>query len=276
VARRIGAGAAGGHRKAVSAPGDQASKKKDGRLRIGTSGWNYGDWKGIFYPEDLRSKDYLACYARHFSTTEVNYSFYHLPRPSTYLNWAVQTPEGFVFAVKASRVITHIRRLNEAEEEWSNFLTNASELGEKLGPVLLQFPPSFKADGKRLRNFLALTARLELPRPVALAFEFRHASWFDPEVCETLRRAKAALVVAQSERYPQAPAVPTAAFMYLRFHGPGQLFASSYSDEELREWSRRIRGWLAAGKDVYAYFNNDFQGHAIANARTLERMCTSG
>jgi uncharacterized protein YecE (DUF72 family) len=234
-------------------------------LRIGTSGWNYGDWRGRFYPPDLPSKQYLGWYARHFRTVEVNYSFYHLPRPSTYENWAAQVPDGFVFAVKASRLITHIRRLEGAGEEWRKFLDNAAALGAKLGPILLQFPPSFKANADALGAFLSAT-----PKPPHLAFEFRHASWFDPEILDTLRRHHAALVIADSERYPQAPAVPTAPFMYLRFHGPAELFASSYSDGQLSAWSRRIQAWLAQGLSVYAYFNNDFHGHALANARTLE------
>jgi uncharacterized protein YecE (DUF72 family) len=241
-------------------------------LRIGASGWSYSDWKGIFYPEGLRSQDFLSFYAARFNTTEVNYSFYHQPRRSTYENWSAQTPEDFQFAVKASRLITHVRRLRGVEEEWQEFLSRASALGGKLGPVLLQFPPSMRADGKLLRRFL------EAPRPcpVRLACEFRHASWFDPEICELLREKQVALVVAHSERYPQAPALPAAPFFYLRFHGPGQLFSSKYSEEELKPWAVRIRGWLAAGRSVYAYFNNDFQGYAIANAETLRRLVEAG
>lgn len=237
-------------------------------LHVGTSGWNYGDWKGLFYPEQLRSKDYLRFYAEHFSTTEVNYSFYHLPKPSTYRNWAGQTPEGFVFAVKASRYLTHVKRLRDVAEEWRRFLTHTMALGVKLGPVLLQFPPSMRGDGDLLRRFL----EPERPAPVKLACEFRHPSWFDPEIYELLREHNTALVIAQSGRYPQAPAIPTARFWYLRFHGPGSLFASKYSERELREWARRIRGWLDAGSEVYAYFNNDVGGYAIDNAKTLLRM----
>jgi uncharacterized protein YecE (DUF72 family) len=234
-------------------------------LHVGTSGWNYGDWKGIFYPEKLRSKDYLRFYAERFATTEVNYSFYHLPKPSTYENWAGLTPERFVFAVKASRHITHVRRLRDVGLEWRRFLDGATVLGRKLGPVLLQFPPSMRADGTLLRQFL----ELERPEAVKLACEFRHASWFAPENLEILREHRTALVVAQSERYPQAPALPTAPFLYLRFHGPRQLFASKYSDRELEEWAGKIRQWLDEGSAVYAYFNNDVHGYAIENAQTL-------
>ncbi|MCE5306925.1 MAG: DUF72 domain-containing protein [Acidobacteriales bacterium] len=239
-----------------------------GELRIGTSGWNYGDWSGAFYPEPLKNRDYLSYYAQNFGTVEVNYSFYHLPRPETYLNWAGQTPEGFVFAVKASRVITHINRLRNVEETWRKFLSNAEALGQKLGPVLLQFPPSFRVDLALLRDFLDIAGQ----QKVRLAFEFRHASWFRPAVAGLLRERGAALVIAQSSRYPQAPLEATAPFVYLRFHGPERLFGSSYNDEQLRGWAARIREWLAAPLDVYVYFNNDFHGYALANARTLAAL----
>lgn len=243
-----------------------------GELRVGTSGWNYGDWKGVFYPETMKSADYLSHYAQHFDTTEINYSFYHLPRPSTYQKWAAQTPEEFVFAVKASRAITHVKRLTDVGEEWRKFLESARVLGTKLGPVLLQFPPSFKADRERLAAFLSEAGGEQGARGLRLAFEFRHATWFDPEICELLRKHKAALVVAHSERYPQAPATPTAPFVYLRFHGPGALFASKYSEEDLEEWAGRIRKWRRQGLSVFAYFNNDFHGYAIENARRLREL----
>ena len=240
-----------------------------GELRIGTSGWTYADWRGRFYPEGLKQKDFLRHYSRHFSTTEINYSFYHLPKTTTYQNWVANVPEDFVFAVKASRFITHIKRLRGVAEEWRTFLERAAALDERLGPILLQFPPSLKFRMDLLADFLRLSGEMT---DVRLAFEFRHASWFDPDVLEALRQFGAALVIAQSERYPQAPGVPTAPFVYLRFHGPGQLFASSYSKAELEPWAERIRRWLGEGRAVYTYFNNDFEGHAIANAKTLEKL----
>ncbi len=243
-----------------------------GELRVGTSGWNYGDWKGIFYPDSLKSAEYLSFYAQQFDTTEINYSFYHLPRPSTYEKWAAQTPEQFIFAVKAGRVITHVKRLANVGEEWRKFLESALALGSKLGPVLLQFPPSLKADRERLATFLSEARAAKGARGLRLAFEFRHATWFDPDICELLRKHKAALVIAQSERYPQAPLTPTAPFVYLRFHGPGALFASKYPEEELKAWAQRIRKWRAAGRAVFAYFNNDFHGYAIENARRLREL----
>ncbi len=241
-------------------------------LLIGTSGWNYFDWKGRFYPENLKSRDYLAHFGKHFRTTEVNYSFYHLPKPMTYQNWASLVPEDFVFAVKASRLITHIRRLKDTAESWRIFLENASHLNKKLGPVLLQFPPSFRKDAALLDAFLQETRRLKGFKGLRLALEFRHASWFDREVCEMLEEHGCALVVAHSQQHPQAPFVPTASFVYLRLHGPGALFASSYSGDQLRDWAARVENWLASGRSVYVYFNNDFHGYAVENAKALTQL----
>lgn len=240
-----------------------------GRLWAGTSGWTYPHWRGVFYPETVKSADYLRFYATRFPTTEINYSFYHLPKPETYRKWAAQTPESFVFAVKVSRRITHLRRLQDVGELWREFLGRARELGPKLGVLLHQFPPSFQRRLDLLAALLQQCRDLDAGQAARMAFEFRHASWFVPEVQEILREFGASMVVASSSRYPQAPLEPTASFVYLRFHGPGALFASSYSDEQLRDWAARIRRWLADGLDVYAYFNNDAGGCAAANAARL-------
>lgn len=243
-----------------------------GRLWIGTSGWTYPHWRGLFYPPELKSSAYLEYYSQQFRTTELNYSFYHAPRPETYRKWAQQTPDDFVFAVKVHRSITHLERLRCVDAAWKSFLESASVLGPKLGPFLLQFPPSFRSDRSLLAEFLERSCGFGHERSLRLAFEFRHASWFDAGVEAMLRRFGAALVVAHSSRYPQAPMVATAEFVYLRFHGPGALFASSYSEDDLRVWADRIRQWLAEGLDVYAYFNNDAGGCAIANAKTLNAL----
>lgn len=242
------------------------------KLFIGTSGWNYPDWKGRFYPEGLKPKDYLSHYAKHFHTTEVNYSFYHVPRPTTYQNWAAQVPEDFVFSVKASRLITHIRRLREVTEAWQQFVEIASVLGRRLGPILLQFPPSFKKNSELLAAFLHENHHLKESKGLCLAFEFRHAGWFDREVCDILKKHGSALVVAHSLRYPQAPFVATARFVYLRLHGPGALFASSYPVDQLRDWAAQVKSWMDSGKSVYVYFNNDFHGYAIENAKRLASL----
>lgn len=241
-------------------------------LFIGTSGWNYYDWKGAFYPPDMRPNEYLTHYAKHFLTTEVNYSFYHLPKPSTYQNWYAQVPDSFTFALKASRTITHIRRLKQVTDPWQQFLENASALNTKLGPILLQFPPSLRKNVELLAAFLQMRHRLEHLKGCSLAFEFRHESWFDRETCELLKKHGSALVIAHSQRYPQAPYVPTARFVYVRLHGPGALFASPYSENQLVEWAAQVRGWLEADKSVYVYFNNDFHGYAPENAKTLAQL----
>lgn len=238
----------------------------------GTSGWNYYDWRGDFYPDDLPSRRWLSYYARHFKTTEVNYSFYHLPRSTTYENWHSQTPEGFVFALKASRLITHLKRLKGVRAEWIEFVGRARVLKEKLGPILLQFAPSFRADSQNLtlvEKFLSYSVSRP---PIRLAMEFRHESWFSREAVALLRDHNAALVLAHSSRYPVPGVIATASFVYFRFHGPEALFASSYSESELQQWGAHMKAFLQKGYDVYAYFNNDVSGYALANAATLMRI----
>jgi uncharacterized protein YecE (DUF72 family) len=241
-------------------------------LFIGTSGWDYFDWKGRFYPESLKPREYLSYFSCHFPTSEVNYSFYHLPKISTYEKWAAQVPATFIFALKAGRTITHIQRLKEVERAWTTFLENAAALGRKLGPVLLQLPPSFKADPGRLEEFLCLSPGAMVAGRVLLAFEFRHSSWFEDRTFEVLAKHQACLVIADSQRYARAPMEVMTPFVYLRFHGPRELFSSEYSREQLSEWAGRIREWLAGGRSVYAYFNNDFHGYAISNARLLASL----
>lgn len=236
-----------------------------GRVFIGTSGWNYWDWKGRFYPEDLPSRDWLAFYAQELQTVEINYSFYHLPRPATFQNWAAAVPENFVFSVKASRFITHIKRLKGSRAALKKFLTNAGTLKEKLGAILFQLPPSFKARPGLLEKFLE-----GKDKDRRWAFEFRHDSWFIPAVYRILRKYNAALVVADSPFYPCVKEV-SADFVYLRFHGSVKMFSSKYSAKELRAWAKDIKKWTRRG-DVYAYFNNDVNAAAVENARMLKEM----
>jgi uncharacterized protein YecE (DUF72 family) len=249
-----------------------SARKKKGQLWVGTSGWSYPHWRGVLYPPEAKSAEWLRIYAGTFRTVELNASFYHMPRPETFRKQAAQTPEGFLFAVKAHRSITHEMRLAGAMERWAEFVSSAMELGAKLGPVLLQFPPSFRAQPELLEEFLSAHAADRQRRALRLAFEFRHASWFAGAVADILHQHGAALVLADSSRYPQAPLEPQGAFVYLRFHGPAALFASSYSEAQLEEWAARIRGWLGEGRDVYAYFNNDAGGCAVRNALRLGEL----
>ncbi|HHS49297.1 MAG TPA: DUF72 domain-containing protein, partial [Desulfurella acetivorans] len=209
-----------------------------------------------------------------FKTAEINYSFYHLPRPSTYQNWYKQTPEDFLFAVKASRFITHIKKLSEVKEAWQQFIENALYLKEKLGPILFQFPPSFRATPEniqKLEGFLNYL-RLNLKQPLKFAFEFRHKSWGDKKVYNLLKKYKAAWVIADSPCYPRADEV-TADFVYIRLHGSKILFSSKYTDKELKDLAQKIKKWLKEKKEVYCYFNNDAMGYAVENAKELLKLC---
>ena len=241
-----------------------------GKLFIGTSGWVYSHWEEIFYPEDLQGKAKLKYFSQHFKTTEINYSFYHLPRSSTYQNWYLQTPEDFLFAVKASRFITHIKRLKGVKEAWKIFIENALNLKEKLGPILFQFPPSFRANEteiERLEDFLKLITKNKL----RYAFEFRHQSWCDKKVYDLLKKYKVVWVIADSSSYPKAEVV-TANFVYIRMHGSKVLFTSNYTKRELKDLAQKIKKWLKTS-NVYVYFNNDAYGYAIENAKELIKFC---
>jgi uncharacterized protein YecE (DUF72 family) len=247
------------------------ARRKRGVLRAGTSGWSYAHWRGVLYPREAKPAEFFGHYARVFATAEINSSFYRAPGAETFRKWAEAAPEGFVFAVKAHRGVTHEGRLEGVETKWQAFVSNAMALAEKLGPVLVQLPPSLRRQTDLLEAFLDGHRRAFGDKP-RLAFEFRHASWFEGGAAELLRRHGAAMVIADSSRYPQAPLESAGPFVYLRFHGPGALFASGYSDEELREWAQQIREWLAEGMDVYAYFNNDAEGCAVINAMRLREL----
>jgi len=209
------------------------------RIRVGTSGYSYREWKGSFYPEDLKSKDMLRYYAERFSSVEINNTFYRMPKASVLESWAEQVPTDFLFVLKASQQITHRKRLKEAGEPLTYLLETAATLGARLGPVLFQLPPNLKKDLDRLRDFVAL-----LPEGHRFAFEFRHETWADDEVHATLRERNCALVCADTESSGDegAPIVPTADWGYLR------LRRCDYTDAELRAWGDRIRAqpWESA------------------------------
>ena len=232
-------------------------------FRVGTSGWSYDHWRKLFYPEKLPAKARLDHYSRSFDTVEVNASFYHLPAENTFRKWKETVPNEFVFAVKASRYITHLKRLAEPEESLELFLSRARLLGRKLGPVLFQLPPNWQVNPERLERFLRL-----LPRTRRFAFEFRDPSWFTNEVEALLRERAVAFCIFHMVEL-DCPVWVTAPFVYLRFHGSAEKYRGSYSPRELGRWVKRIRGWLEEGLDVYAYFNNDAYGHAVTNGLDL-------
>jgi uncharacterized protein YecE (DUF72 family) len=239
------------------------------RAYIGTSGWNYRQWRGSFFPETLPSKQWLSFYASRFDSVEVNYSFYRLPSKGTCEGWYKQTPPRFRFAMKASRYLTHIKRLRDSRESWETFLERVHILKQKLGPILMQFPANFRASAENLRavdEFLEYAARAGSQR---LAFEFRDRSCFGQEMLTLLRKHRAALVISHSSKYPVPEAVATTDFAYFRFHGPKALFASSYSDADLHDWATTMKRFMSTRHDVYAYFNNDSGGHAPRNALAL-------
>ncbi|HAZ49776.1 MAG TPA: DUF72 domain-containing protein [Cyanobacteria bacterium UBA11369] len=238
-------------------------------LFLGTSGWVYKHWMGIFYPEELHGEQQLAFYAQHFSTVEVNYSFYRLPEKSVFETWREQSPQDFLFAVKGSRYLTHMKKLKDPVEPLTRLMERASGLQEKLGPILFQFPPTWSVNCSRLEFFLELLQTYPQQR---YTFEFRHNSWLNPQVYKLLERAGAALCL------PVSPTVPlnirlTAPWTYIRMHS-GQS-GIGYSDEELSTWATRIREFLQRGVDVYIYFNNDPEGHAIRDGKHLSAMLDS-
>ena len=242
------------------------------RFWIGTSGWHYPHWRGAFYPQRLATREWLSYYARRFATVELNASFYRQPRTSTWELWRATAPDGFRFAVKASRFLTHIRRLAEPKEPLDRFLAGARLLGDRLGPVLYQLPPGFHRTPEnvgRLEAFLPL-----LPGDVLHAVEFRHASWFVDETADLLRRHGVAFCSFDMVGL-ECPLLATAAFAYVRFHGSDAPYAGNYTEEMLEAWAARLRALARDVDEVYAYFNNDALGCAIANARTLSKMLTA-
>ncbi len=237
-----------------------------GKLFIGTSGWVYEHWRGVFYPQELRQSEWFAFYSKHFSTVEINNTFYHLPGPQTFKNWHTQAPEGFTYALKGSRYITHMKKLKDPEEPLKLFLKRALLLKENLGPILFQLPPRWKANPERLERFVKL-----LPRDKRFVLEFRDRSWFTDEVYDILRNSRTALCIYHMVDYT-SPLEVTAPFTYIRFHGTGTLYGGSYPGDVLKEWALCIKKFLKAGLDVYAYFNNDAHGYAVMNAGELLRL----
>jgi len=238
-------------------------------LLIGTSGWQYRDWRGVLYPEKLPQRLWLEEYAGRFATVENNNAFYRLPTAETFADWRQRTPDGFVMAVKASRYLTHIKRLREPEEPVHRLMERAAALGDRLGPVLLQLPPTLRADPDALDACLRC-----FPRSVRVAVEPRHPSWWEAErqVRAVLERRRSALCWADRGSRPVAPLWRTAAWGYVRFHGGRAEPSPRYGRTALRSWAERVREeWPGETDDVYAYFNNDTGGAAIADARMFAR-----
>lgn len=237
-----------------------------GQVRIGTSGWHYKHWRGAFYPAKLPASKMLAFYTERFDTVEINNSFYRLPSEAALGEWRESTPGNFRFAVKASRFITHNKKLKDPEPSLELLLPRIETLGEKLGPVLFQLPPQWQLNLERLEHFLRI-----LPRVHHYSFEFRNETWNIKEVYELLRHFNAAYCVFHLAGF-ESPVEITADFAYIRLHGPGGKYQGSYSDEHLKKWAARIRSWRRRLKSIYVYFDNDQGGYAAQNALRLREL----
>lgn len=238
---------------------------RPGTIRIGTSGWNYAHWRGRFYPEGLSGSDWFEHYAGVFDTVEINNTFYHLPGTGVFDNWEEQAPRGFVYAVKASRFITHMKKLKDPRQPLRLFLGRARRLRSHLGPVLFQLPPHWNPDLERLDDFCR-----RLPKDLTHVMEFRERAWLIDEVYEVLKEHGVCLCVHDMlKRHPRRL---TGKAAYVRFHGTGSKYGGSYSRRRLQAWADWMREAASDGHDVYAYFNNDGRAYAIRNARTLREI----
>jgi uncharacterized protein YecE (DUF72 family) len=238
-----------------------------GRVRVGTCGWSFPDWRGTFYPADLPAKRWFAYYAGHFDTVEINYTFYRLPPAETFASWRRQAPPGFLYAVKASRFLTHRKKLKDPAQPLDTLLERARQLGPHLGPLLYQLPPRWRCDLDRLAAFLRL-----LPPDLTHVFEFRDPSWYNPAVRDLLAGHGAGFCI-HDLRGSASPDWVTARAVYLRFHGPTETpYAGRYPGHHLRAWAERIRRLVSEGHDVYAYFNNDDRAFAAFIAQELRDL----
>jgi uncharacterized protein YecE (DUF72 family) len=241
---------------------------------VGTSGWQYKHWNARFFPGDLPKKDWLKYLSSKFRTVEVNTTFYHMARVSTFEKWKQETPAGFLFTLKFYRLFTHFKKLvldKDDPEILEGFFRNAKALGRKLGPILVQFPPSFRLNLEKLGFLLTEIRKIEKKHKLKLrlAIEFRHPTWFNEGVYEFMRKWNAAFVITNSPAWP-SKIIRTADFVYMRFHGRTKLFTSNYTEKELREWAQILKG--LGGKEIFAYFNNDANAYAADNAQYLKKL----
>jgi uncharacterized protein YecE (DUF72 family) len=239
----------------------------EGRIRIGTSGWHYKHWLGTFYPEGTKQNEQFGCYQQYFDTVEINNSFYRLPSPETFRKWKHSVSADFIFAVKASRFITHMKKLKDPAESVARFMEHVAALDRRLGVILFQLPPGWTLNVARLREFLQV-----LPAQYRYAFEFRNPSWYDEEVVALLTKYNCAFCIYQLAGH-LSPLEVSADFIYVRLHGPDdQKYQGSYGDADLKKWARRCNAWARQGKDVFVYFDNDQAGYAAFNAKRLKDL----
>ncbi len=236
-------------------------------IRIGTSGYHYKHWQGPFYSKKISPDEMLDFYSQHFDTVELNNSFYRLPTEAAFDNWRESTPADFVFAVKASRFLTHQKKLKDPEGALENFLPRAARLSTKLGPILFQLPPKWQVNPGRLESLLEA-----LPRDHRYAFEFRDLTWIRPEINQLLAKSRAAFCIYELAGY-HSPLTITSDFAYVRLHGPVlEKYQGSYSTGRLHRWAQQVAEWAKYLAAIYIYFDNDQAGYAARNALTLKRM----
>lgn len=238
---------------------------RSAQVRVGCSGWQYRHWRGDFYPRELPQSRWLEFYAERFDTVELNNSFYRLPDPSTFAAWRRRLPAGHVVAVKASRYLTHVKRLRDPADPLERFWSRARHLGERLGPVLYQVPPRWSRNAERLAAFL------EALPDHAQAIEFRDADWYVPEIDRLL--ASAGIARCLHDMPGSAPRPNRVGpLVYVRFHGRGQRYGGRYSSQMLTAWAERLAGWARDGVPCYVYFNNEVGGHAVRDAARLRDL----
>lgn len=245
------------------------------QIFIGTSGWHYDDWTGAFYPAEITGYHELTYHARFFNTVENNSSFYRVASEPTYKTWVKMTPDNYKFSIKLNKQVTHVDKLavtDSTRDRIKYILSTTQTLGNKMGALLIQLPASFHFDLERLDAFLDFFTKevRSYPFKFDIAIEFRSKYWFVEETYRLLRKYNVALVAADSSRYPGVRQV-TADVAYIRMHGPTKLFASSYSDEQLKELASYIKS-ISSVRRIYVYFNNDFHCYAINNAQTLQKL----
>ncbi len=236
------------------------------QIFVGTSGWSFKHWKENFYPKGLKQADWLQYYSETFSTVEINTTFYRSPLVSTIENWQAHVPKDFQFSIKANRIITHFKRLKNCGERIEYLYKNIEKFKSKTGPILFQLPPTFTFDKDRLTEFIQC-----LDKKHKHVFEFRHESWFIPEVFDLLSKYRIALCITDLNG-KLSPEEITTDFTYIRLHGPKSAYVGSYSTSQIKAWQKKIQKWSLNGTSIYCYFDNDDKGYAIKDAKSLKSL----
>jgi uncharacterized protein YecE (DUF72 family) len=235
------------------------------QINIGTSGWSYEHWKKIFYPDEIKSKDWLGYYSDSFLTVEVNTTFYHVPRETTVKNWYKVVSKNFIFSIKINRYITHRKKLKDCKESLEIFYKSIQKLKNKIGPILIQLPPSFSINPERLQDFIGY-----LNKKYLYTIEFRHDSWFEDEIYNILKKNNIALCITDLNG-KQTPELITADFTYIRLHGPHRAYKGSYGLAKLKKWKAKFEDWSKT-ISIYCYFDNDEKAYAIKDALSLKKL----